>query len=336
MLKDFYKSERIENALRRIPGSGQIRSYLDRQCQKGNYDVYDLALVLNILYKRDGYYRSAKYPAFLDYLVIDEAQDFTVAELEAILNALEDKTQLTLAGDLGQKILENRDFGTWEDLLGEIGMGHVDVLNLQVAYRSTYQIYEMAEYVRDPHLNEDDLKLTPKFGPEPTLTKCSTYVDATRETVKWLDDLKRVNPHSVSAIICKSASLARHVYDSLLKAGARGIRLGDAGHFEFSPGITVTDIKQVKGLEFHNVLLFNPSADQYRKENVYDRNLLYVAVTRAAFKFDIVCCEEPSPLIPDFIQTIDLTQDILDEDKPLFSDRDQDLSRFDKDEEEFD
>ena len=61
-----------------------------------------------------------------------------------------------------------------------------------------------------------------------------------------------------------------------------------------------------------------------------------MAVTRAAFKFDIVCCEEPSPLIPDFIQTIDLTQDILDEDKPLFSDRDQDLSRFDKDEEEFD
>lgn len=331
-LKQFYTSSPLKEFLRTLPGGQQIESYLQEQCRQNRFDVYDLALLLHVLFYRDGFYRAEKFPTRLAYLVVDEAQDFTVAELKATLNALEDKSHLVLAGDLGQRVLENRDFGSWEVLLEELSLKKTGVLTLNVAYRSTYQIYELAEFIRNPHLKDESLKFTPKFGPEPTLTLCHTFVDAIREAAGWLNECLRVSRHTTGAIICKSPQLARHVYDSLLKVGARGIRLGDAGHFEFSPGITVSDVRQIKGLEFPHVLLFNPSATDYAAGNEHDRNLLYVAVTRAAYKLDIICYEPASSLIPDFITVKDLTAPVTADDRPLFSGIDQEGGLCENDE----
>lgn len=277
---------------------------------------------------------AGKLPAELDYLVIDEAQDFSAEQLATILDTLKDKRQLTLAGDLGQRIGDDK-WGDWQDLLGMVGLQGVEVLSLKIAYRSTYQIYELAEYVRDPNLPDDDLHMLPKFGPEPYLTLCSSLADAALETEKWIHKVFHVGKNGTAAVICKTRTEARSLFDALLKLGCRGIRYGDAKYFEFTPGITITDVHQVKGLEFHNVLVFNPSEKNYSSHSPHDRNLLYVAITRAEHQLGMLCFDPPSALIPDFVNINDLTVvNPESENAPLFSDVDQDVSAFeDKDEE---
>ena len=282
--------------------------YLKDQARGKYLDSYDLALLLRVLQKNGVHLRSKKFPVNLDHLLVDEAQDFTLLELKTLTESLNDLNQLTLAGDLGQKILENRDFGTWRELLDQLDLGHVDVLNLSIAYRSTYQIYELAEHVRDPNVSSEELKLHPKFGPEPQLTICHNFSESLTLVQKWIEEIININQKTIGAIVCKTSQEARKLYESLLKNGVRGIRYGDRQHFEFTPGITVTDVRQVKGLEFQALLLFNPSSKTYQAGNAHDRNLLYVAITRAIHKLDMICYERPSRMIPKFVSYFDITK----------------------------
>jgi len=55
----------------------------------------------------------------------------------------------------------------------------------------------------------------------------------------------------------------------------------------FDPGILVVIPFQVKGLEFSHVVLWNPSESDYHNNDT-DRNLLYVAITRACKELHIV------------------------------------------------
>ncbi|EKD50250.1 MAG: hypothetical protein ACD_62C00601G0003 [uncultured bacterium] len=326
VLMAYYGCVLERHQKREIDLGSPLVHYLSEQVLKQRLDVCDLALLLHIIHVRNQAYRATKHPTSLDYLVVDEAQDFSPGELKTIFYALSDMNNLTMAGDLGQKILSQNRAGDWETLLSQSGLTGIDVLNLRVAYRSTYQIYEMAEFIRDPGLSDEELKLKPKFGPEPVLTKCHAFLDAIDCVANWLDSVLVENRATIGAIICKTGVEARQVYDALIKQGVRGIRLGDMTHFEFTPGITITDIRQVKGLEFSTVMLFNPSQKNYSIHSMLDRNLLYVAVTRASFRLDMVCHDTPSDLIPHFIYVNDLTAIAENfDDKPLFSNVDQDV-----------
>lgn len=323
-LLDFYRSR--QGALG-ADNTQPVTGYLNQQIKKGFLDAYDVAFLLHIIHARDKAYRGKKYPGLLDYLVVDEVQDFTLPELAAVFEALSDKKRFTLAGDMGQRILENRDFGSWEALIGELGLSDVDVINLSIAYRSTYQIYELSEKVRNPSLSDKELKLIAKFGPDPRLIKTQGFGDAIRETQEWLHEIINENRDTIACIICKQPRQARHVFDALTKFGVHGLRLSDSGHFAFTPGITITDVNQVKGLEFTNVLLFNPSATDYRVESNHDRNLLYVAITRATYRVDVIAFDEPTGLLPDTLVVKDVTSQGTDLDTgPLHLDIDQDPS----------
>lgn len=309
--KNFYQSAEIKTKLNELSSAWSLQKYFDWQQDKQIFDNNDLAFLLQYIYQKQGYYSSRLFPSILDHLVIDEAQDFTLAELKTLLHALNDINQLCLAGDLGQKIVEHRDFGTWQDVLKEFGFDGTDIINLNVAFRSTHQIYELAEFVRDPLLKEDDLKLIPRFGPEPTLTMCSSESDALLQVKNWIEMVRGLQPQSVAAVICQSSLEARRIYEYLLKASVHGVRLGNWQDFEFSPGVIITDVQQVKGLEFRSVLLFEVSEKNYPQASKRSQNELYVAITRAELRLDFVCYNEPSALLPDFLVRKDLTQDLI-------------------------
>ena len=75
------------------------------------------------------------------------------------------------------------------------------------------------------------------------------------------------------------------------------VRIGDDDSFSFEEGIVVTDIRQVKGLEFPHVLLWNPSAKKYPPSKAA-RNALYVGITRAEEHLCLVTWGTPSKLLP--------------------------------------
>jgi DNA helicase-2/ATP-dependent DNA helicase PcrA len=70
-----------------------------------------------------------------------------------------------------------------------------------------------------------------------------------------------------------------------------------AFEFAFRPGVEVTDIKQVKGLEYDYVILVDVNASTFPDDDEA-RHLLHIGATRAAHQLWLVTTAEPSPLIP--------------------------------------
>jgi superfamily I DNA/RNA helicase len=73
----------------------------------------------------------------------------------------------------------------------------------------------------------------------------------------------------------------------------------------------VTDIQQVKGLEFFSVLLWNPSKENFPNTQL-GKNFLYVAITRAEENLCLVSWGRQTELLPRFgrsklIRSMDLT-----------------------------
>ena len=66
--------------------------------------------------------------------------------------------------------------------------------------------------------------------------------------------------------------------------------------FLFRAGIDVTDVRQVKGLEWDYVVLLDVNASSYGIDDE-SRHLLHIAATRAAHQLWLVASAEPSPLV---------------------------------------
>jgi DNA helicase II / ATP-dependent DNA helicase PcrA len=95
-------------------------------------------------------------------------------------------------------------------------------------------------------------------------------------------------------VVCRFASAARRTF-SLLSMGV-DCRLVIDGDFRFGPGISVTCVDEVKGLEFDYVIIPDASAANY-PDSGEARRALYVAATRAISRLWVLWSGRPSPLI---------------------------------------
>ena len=68
------------------------------------------------------------------------------------------------------------------------------------------------------------------------------------------------------------------------------------GEFPFKPGIEVTEVAQVKGLEFDYVIALDVDAQNY-PDTPTARRMLHVAATRAVHQLWMMSVGTPSPLV---------------------------------------
>ena len=85
--------------------------------------------------------------ASLDHLVIDEAQDFGPVEFAIMMSAVSDKRQITIVGDVAQKILSARKFIGWNNVVSNLGMEEDSIIRLEVSFRCTVPIMTLAHKV---------------------------------------------------------------------------------------------------------------------------------------------------------------------------------------------
>ena len=71
--------------------------------------------------------------------------------------------------------------------------------------------------------------------------------------------------------------------------------------FPFKAGIDLTDVKQVKGLEYDYVVLVDVNASTYPTDDEA-RHLLHIGATRAAHQLWLVTTGDASALIPDTLR----------------------------------
>jgi DNA helicase-2/ATP-dependent DNA helicase PcrA len=102
------------------------------------------------------------------------------------------------------------------------------------------------------------------------------------------------------AVVSRHLSQAKLYYDGLKRAEVPRLAFVAEEDFRFAPGVEVTEVRQVKGLEFDYVIMVEVNADSYGA-NDEARHLFHVAATRAAHQLWVVCTGQPSPLIPSWL-----------------------------------
>jgi DNA helicase-2/ATP-dependent DNA helicase PcrA len=262
-------------------------------------DVDDLAILL----RANQLLRKPETP--LCHLFVDEAQDLSPMKLAALIGRTAPSghkgnsgqvPSITLAGDTAQRLFLDNGFGDWRAVLGHLGLAHVAVEPLRIAYRSTREILALARHAMGP-LPLDVPAEAKRSGAPVEAFRFSAAGAAVGFLAEALRELLLREPRATVALLSRHAEQADRYFEGLRRAEVASLRRVRAQDFTFRPGIDVTDVRQVKGLEFDYVVLLDVNASSYGSDDE-SRHLFHIAATRAAHQLWLIVTGQPSVLIP--------------------------------------
>ena len=210
-----------------------------------------------------------------------------------------------MAGDVAQRLHMDNGFKGWPELLSAIRPRRpgqkadaepLTVEPLKVQYRSTHQIIELAQDVLGP-LADPESGHAIRSGAPVELFRFAHNGEAVAFLGEALRELMQSEPRASIALIARYPEQADVYYKGLVNAEVPHLRRIAEQDFPFKPGIDVTDVRQVKGLEFDYVVLREVSRASY-PSNDESRHLLHIAATRAAHQLWVTSSGEPSQLLP--------------------------------------
>jgi DNA helicase-2/ATP-dependent DNA helicase PcrA len=103
-------------------------------------------------------------------------------------------------------------------------------------------------------------------------------------------------PSSSVALLTRHVGQADAWYEALRRAEVPQLRRVRRQDFAFAPGVDVTDVTQVKGLEFDYVILLDVNQSSY-PATVESRHLLHIGATRATHQLWLVATGAVSELV---------------------------------------
>jgi DNA helicase-2/ATP-dependent DNA helicase PcrA len=115
-----------------------------------------------------------------------------------------------------------------------------------------------------------------------------------------LKELAASEPLASVAILAPSRELSALYAKSLVDGEVPRVRQVEQQDFRFTPGIEVTEIEQVKGLEFDYVICVEVSTAQF-PDTPAARRRLHVGATRAVHQLWLTTVGPPSVLVRDLI-----------------------------------
>lgn len=238
-----------------------------------------------------------KRPVQYNHLLVDEAQDFSTVELKLLLDTTPPKRKsVTLAGDFDQKIVKGAQVDNWQEMLGYLKLETMSIEPLKIGYRSTHEIMEVAKAVIGPLSVNPDWQAV-RSGEPVELFEFSNHGQMAAFLADSLNQLMVSERNANVAVLTRYPSQANLIYEALSRAELPRLRRVKDQDFSFEPGIEVTDIAQVKGLEFDYVILLDVDSQVF-PDDPLSRHLLYVGITRAAHQLWLMSCYNPSPLLP--------------------------------------
>ena len=229
------------------------------------------------------------------HVAVDEAQDLTAIELKILHDATRGHS-LTLAGDMAQKLVFSNALESWPQLLKSLGISGIKLDPLRIGYRSTRQITRLARHILG-RLADPLAPTCPRDGAPVELFRFVEEGAMVGFLAEALRSLISREPSCSTAVIARDAAAAEALYEALSRAQVPRLRRTLAYDFPFEPGIDVTEVAQVKGLEFDYVIVPDATAGSYPATD-QARHLLHIAATRAAHQLWLLSPGEPSPLLP--------------------------------------
>lgn len=238
----------------------------------------DAGIILHLSQLRRGTDECREALNWYDHILIDEAQDLSLTELKALTSATSKQRSLTICADEKQKILDFVDSAGFTAFQMDLKKQGLASGELSVSYRSTAQIMALASKVSGRPVGQ-----VVNEGPDPRFHQYDSQAESLAHLKHALQVLLTREPKSLTAVICRYKGEAQQIYQAM--RGIAGVRLQTAS-LTFEPGVLITNVHQVKGLEFGGVILWNPTQKAYPATEL-GKNLLYVAITRASNRLAI-------------------------------------------------
>ncbi|MFN3828352.1 MAG: HelD family protein [Micavibrio sp.] len=219
------------------------------------------------------------------HLLVDEMQDYTPMQY-AVLGRLF-SCRKTILGDATQSV-NPYSTSNAEQIRGVLKAS--PPVKLTKSYRSTWEIMQFALGI-SPNAELVPMK---RHGKKPQVIVCQKQAEATTHIAQEIRDFE-ASDHEALAIIAKTQKEAKRLHKLLADAGIKS-RLLDADSVGFSGRVIVCTAHMAKGLEFDRVIVPDASIENYHTD--MDRNLLYVACTRAMHRLTLVAVGKPAQFLP--------------------------------------
>jgi len=252
----------------------------------GTIDVEELPILLSMLSWR----RALRLPE-VSHLVLDEAEDFSLFDLEAMAGLVRGTGRVTLAGDEAQQT--HSSFAGWERSLETLGVKGAATCRLPVSYRCPRPIAELAREILGPLAPQSPTRAFRDGAPVGRFS-FPDEAQAHLFLAGAVQDLLEREPRASVAVIASDAGTARRFHALVDELPASRLVLD--GAFTFDPGLDVTEVDQVKGLEWDYVIVADANAAVWPATDE-GRRRLHVAVTRASHQLWLVSFGTPSPLV---------------------------------------
>ena len=283
----------------------------DRVEEAGNASYYDDVQELALEALREGHPMRASW----DAIMVDEAQDFTPAMIEAVELLLKPGAPLLAAMDAEQHLYANSSPDAWLALPG------MKTATLKSRYRSTRQIMAFAEDWLDSENYVPEEQLGVVEGEMPRVLLADSAEDAAEKAAQRITDMRRQgmpqgrmavlyakSGHDLPRLLRKTLSLHGHMWKWPVE-DARAKRRYDIT----TDSVTVSTMHSMKGMDFAHVTLVLPRGlaqgrekgllkrleerraawEKRRKNRKYEnadrfRPLLYMGMTRARQSLTVI------------------------------------------------
>ena len=246
---------------------------------------YDDAIAIAYLYLK--IYGTNKYKN-IKQVVIDEAQDYYRLQYE-LFNLLFSNAKFTILGDMKQTLAKKEDISFYEQIQKILNKKKSSLIMLDKSFRCTNEILnfslkfiEQSSQIKSFNRNGDSPKVYIADNSE-------IFID---EIVKEIKLCQEKGFQSI-CLICKTEKNSTYLFNKIKhKLDIQLIKNGSVSDLQ---GVFILPVYMSKGLEFDTVLICDADSQNYHDED--DKNLLYVACTRALHKLSLFCENEVSPLI---------------------------------------
>ncbi|HJQ83985.1 MAG TPA: ATP-binding domain-containing protein [Candidatus Binatia bacterium] len=232
-------------------------------------------------------------PLRLRHVAVDEVQDLAPLDVRVLLDCLDDRRSITLAGDTHQHVVEEGGFTSWTAFLGHLGLAGTAVDTLRVSYRCTSEIAAFADALLGDLREEPVAPQTTRSGPPVELFRFTDHGAAVAYLGDALQELATAEPLASVALLTPSAELSALYHRGLAASDVPGLHRVVRHDFRFAPGVQVTEIEQAKGLEFDYVVLVEASST-HLPDTPATRRRLHVGATRAVHQLWVTSVGTPA------------------------------------------
>ncbi len=240
-------------------------------------------------YRKIGFLLPGDLPRY-DHVIVDEAQDFTYAEIHLARSLVESVRQaVSISGDPFQRM----DWKYGLSSLESIDVQSDRKFEINRNYRQTVELGIWVQKLSDVIFGEKSIAILPghQRGPIPGVINCKSTKHCVLAASQWISEWYQSTRSPFTALLLVGFADVRisHIRKALSKAlessSIQVERVDDGRLIERGP-VTVAKVPTVKGLEFENVVVFvsKEACEELSlatPQSKVLRNQLYVACSRA-------------------------------------------------------